>query len=299
MTSQSSLVGEVIDCATNSSPHELGPVRETCYRGIARSSLSLRRMQRVEGDTCLAPTHQFEWRTVLFMDEADLAAVVRAVPDAKATLKGPGCAGQNVTFRYAEGAELCIGDVVRVGTVLLELTGPRHPCIKNTYAHAKGVHQVMLDEGRAGVFFRVLRSGTLKPGDTMSLLDRPSPRFRYRHVHALLYAPNQFTWDLKLLEQIACLPALGEHRYRAVARKRATLVKEGVRFSHTDSRSCRPYRDEPPVMVLGSHGAGDGSNWAGWPVKIWLLGGVMTTLGGLVLLKIADKGNNQIIAAQT
>eukprot|EP00656_Telonema_subtile_P037562 TRINITY_DN41829_c0_g2_i1.p1 TRINITY_DN41829_c0_g2~~TRINITY_DN41829_c0_g2_i1.p1 ORF type:complete len:257 (-),score=42.17 TRINITY_DN41829_c0_g2_i1:159-929(-) len=217
------------------------------YQSQPRPSLTVRRCMPAQGDRSLAPTHQFEWRTLLLAEVTDLEALAAQFPGSEPSLVR-GSIGQNLTLRLLH--PVCVGDVIKVGSALLQVTGPRHPCVKNDYAHGAGVREAMHAHALAGFFVRVLRSGRVQPEDPLQLLDRPHPEWPYKRVHQLLYGNEQFTRDPTLLAQIAALPCLGEHRYRAVARRRVALLKEGIQFEGTDTRTCTPYTDEAPARLL-------------------------------------------------
>lgn len=78
--------------------------------------------------------------------------------------------GENLcTSGLLENA-LWVGDQLRIGSVLFEVTEPRQPCFKFAarigYAHA--VKQ-MLQSGRSGVYLKVLERGMLEAGDAITL----------------------------------------------------------------------------------------------------------------------------------
>ncbi len=84
---------------------------------------------------------------------------------------GPGFFGENLCSAGLLETELWVGDRLRVGGVLFEVTEPRQPCFKFAarmgYAHA--VKQ-MLQSGRSRVYLKVLEPGMLQAGDAMALI---------------------------------------------------------------------------------------------------------------------------------
>lgn len=86
---------------------------------------------------------------------------------------GPGAFGENLSISGLDESAICIGDQLRIGTVLLEVSQPRVPCFKLGVA---------LDDERApalftrhfytGVYFRVVEEGQLKRGDGVAITHR-------------------------------------------------------------------------------------------------------------------------------
>lgn len=78
----------------------------------------------------------------------------------------PGTFGENLTVSELESAAFNIGDRLRVGGVILEVTAPRIPC--STLAARMGdagfVKQYRRAE-RPGLYCRVIREGEVKVGD--------------------------------------------------------------------------------------------------------------------------------------
>jgi MOSC domain-containing protein YiiM len=82
----------------------------------------------------------------------------------------PGTFGENLTITELESAPVQIGDRLRVGKVLLEVTAPRIPCV--TLAARMGdpkfVKRFRAAE-RPGLYCRVIETGAVRRGDPVSL----------------------------------------------------------------------------------------------------------------------------------
>lgn len=82
----------------------------------------------------------------------------------------PGTFGENLTIAGLESARLFIGDRLRVGEVVLEITAPRIPCV--TLAQRMGdpafVKRFRAAE-RPGLYCRVLREGLVQAGEPVVL----------------------------------------------------------------------------------------------------------------------------------
>jgi len=82
----------------------------------------------------------------------------------------PGTFGENLTVSGLESAGLRIGDRLRVGTAVLEVTAPRIPCVTLAVrmedpAFVKRFRRAE----RPGVYCRVIQEGYVEVGDTVAL----------------------------------------------------------------------------------------------------------------------------------
>lgn len=88
----------------------------------------------------------------------------------------PGRLGENVTTRGVDLLALPTGSSLHLGAeALLEITGLRNPCFQLD-RYQNGLQRAVLDRGpngelirRAGVMAVVLRGGTVRPGDPISV----------------------------------------------------------------------------------------------------------------------------------
>ena len=76
--------------------------------------------------------------------------------------------GENLTASGLLEDEVRVGDTLRIGSVLLQVTQPREPCFKlmtkmNDFTFAKP----FLTSGRTGFYLRVLEQGELGAGDAI------------------------------------------------------------------------------------------------------------------------------------
>lgn len=88
----------------------------------------------------------------------------------------PGVLGENLSTRGWTEETVCIGDLFRVGTALLQLSQPRSPCWKIDHRlDAEGASLFVAHEGIIGWYYRVREGGTIAPGDALELVERPNP----------------------------------------------------------------------------------------------------------------------------
>src|SRR5579859_2956620 len=100
----------------------------------------------------------------------------------------PGTFGENLTISELESASLSVGDRLRVGAVLLEVTGPRIPCV--TLAARMGdptfVKRFRQAE-RPGAYCRVIEPGVVRMGDPVALEQYRGETVTVLYIFRLFY----------------------------------------------------------------------------------------------------------------
>ncbi len=81
-----------------------------------------------------------------------------------------GAIGENLTTQGLAETMLWVGDRLRIGSVLLEVTEPRQPCFKfgAVMGYTAAVRH-MVQSGYSGVYLKVVESGSLQAGNAVSL----------------------------------------------------------------------------------------------------------------------------------
>ncbi len=88
-----------------------------------------------------------------------------------------GLFGENITTAGLDISGAAIGETWRLGSAVVQVTGPRIPCV--TFASWLGEeHWVkrFARAGRPGAYLRVLSEGEVGRGDQIEVLDRPAVR---------------------------------------------------------------------------------------------------------------------------
>ena len=80
--------------------------------------------------------------------------------------------GENLTVEGFLENDVRIGDVLRAGTALLQVTEPRGPCYKlDIRMGAPEFKKLMRNTGRTGFYVSVLEQGILAQGDALTLVE--------------------------------------------------------------------------------------------------------------------------------
>jgi MOSC domain-containing protein YiiM len=101
----------------------------------------------------------------------------------------PGAFGENLTVEGLDEDSACIGDVLAIGTVRLEVSQPRQPCATLARRHqVRDMIAIVRGNGRSGWYLRVLREGALEAGQSIEIADRPNPAWPVRRAAAVMHA---------------------------------------------------------------------------------------------------------------
>lgn len=120
----------------------------------------------------------------------------------------PGAFGENLTTLGLTEDNVCVGDVFRVGTAILQVSQPRQPCWKLARRWAVSDLQARVESsGKTGWYFRVLQTGTVAAGDAFTLESRDHPEWPIARANAIMHAKP---FDLASSAKLARCPALSE-----------------------------------------------------------------------------------------
>ena len=94
--------------------------------------------------------------------------------------------GENLTVRGLTEDNACIGDVLRVGDAIVQISQPRTPCLKlDVRMGITNFGKQFMQSLRTGFYLRVLTEGNVATGDSLTLIRSEAERFTVREVFAL------------------------------------------------------------------------------------------------------------------
>lgn len=133
---------------------------------------------------------------------------IRDFPEHGALLT-PGGLGENLTIGHLDETTVCIGDILRAGTVVLQVSQSRQPCFKFALRfNNKHLPRAMMRNGCCGWYYRVIEPGTLRAGDEMALEARPNPHWSIARFHRLIAG---LPAELGDMAELATLEGLAAH----------------------------------------------------------------------------------------
>jgi MOSC domain-containing protein YiiM len=123
---------------------------------------------------------------------------------------GPGWFGENFSIEGQSEHDVALGDTYRVGTALVQISQPRAPCGKlGRRWNRLDMPKLVLQSGRTGWYLRVVECGDVECGETLTLVDRPFPRWTIDAVNAVAYSRGG-TVDVDAARELSICPALAE-----------------------------------------------------------------------------------------
>jgi MOSC domain-containing protein YiiM len=165
----------------------------------------------------------------------------RELPEHAAVLV-PGGFGENLTTRGLDENAICIGDVLRAGSALLQVTQPRQPCFKLALRFGDArLPQMMQRTGRSGWYARVLEDGVVESLRSIIVVERPNPTWPVSRLVRLTWPVSRLvrlmTHHSSTLEELvglSDLPGLGMHLRRTAS---AAIEQAALRYLRLDATS--------------------------------------------------------------
>ena len=114
--------------------------------------------------------------------------------------------GENLTISGLTEDNVHIGDMFRIGDVLLEVTQPRVPCFK--LAHRLNLPEfpkLFTASGRTGFYQRVLAEGEVSAGDKLERVKTDARGVTVREMMRLMHIDRE---DFSMIERAVNIPAL-------------------------------------------------------------------------------------------
>lgn len=162
-------------------------------------------------------------RALLHYDASHYSMLAKQFPDSQAYFIKGGF-GENISTYGINEHDICIGDIVKIGTTVLEVSQPRQPCFKLNYRfQAPTISRYVQDHPATGWFYRVLTAGEMNVGDTLQVIERPYSQWSVAQVLHYLY---QDTNNKPMMEALLALPALADEAKVVFQRRLATNTIE-------------------------------------------------------------------------
>lgn len=119
-----------------------------------------------------------------------------------------GMFGENLTTKGLFETEVNIGDRLRIGSVLFEVTQPRMPCYKLGIKFGRDdIIKKFLESARSGIYFAVIEEGEIKAGDAIEFISRDENQITVTDIARLYFSEKA---NLELLHRAIKVSALPE-----------------------------------------------------------------------------------------
>ncbi|RDL38962.1 uncharacterized protein BP5553_03302 [Venustampulla echinocandica] len=124
--------------------------------------------------------------------------------------------GENLVSDNMNERNVCIGDVISIGDVVLQVSLPRQPCFKLNHRFGlKGFAPQTWKKSRTGWYYRVLKEGWMGVGDDIILVERKHPSWTIERVQEYLHRDKQ---NMPMLEQLVQIDEFGNECKKAFRR---------------------------------------------------------------------------------
>jgi len=110
-----------------------------------------------------------------------------------------GMFGENLTVSGLDETKILIGDIYRIGEVLVQVTQPREPCYKlGIKFGSQTVLKMFIAHKRPGVYVSILQEGFVKIDDEMILVEQSKNSLTILDFFELVFAEHKNQEHLKL-----------------------------------------------------------------------------------------------------
>lgn len=128
----------------------------------------------------------------------------------QATRQAPGTFGENLTLSGLDEIAWVIGDRLKIGDLILEITAPRTPCFKLAVRmEDKQFLKKFIQAERPGAYARVIAEGTVKVSDVVEIEKTPMD---YASVKDVFIEWHRKDMSVSLVQKALSSPIASMHR---------------------------------------------------------------------------------------
>ena len=111
-----------------------------------------------------------------------------------------GCFGENISTHGLDERNLCLGDILMLGSATVQICQGRQPCWKlNAHTGIETMAAQFQRTARTGWYYRVLDPGKVKAGDRVRLIERTCPEWSVERVTKARFDPRLSVEDARVL----------------------------------------------------------------------------------------------------
>jgi MOSC domain-containing protein YiiM len=135
-----------------------------------------------------------------------------------------GAFGENFTLSNWTEDDLCIGDIVSAGEIVLQVSQPRQPCFKLGLRHNHPeLPGHVQRNGYTGFYFRVLQEGTIKAGTTFVITHKHPSRKTITEANRVMYIDKE---DVKGIRELLGVKELAASWQQQLGKRLTKLMNE-------------------------------------------------------------------------
>ncbi|XPV69104.1 MAG: MOSC domain-containing protein [Halarcobacter sp.] len=98
--------------------------------------------------------------------------------------------GENLILSDICEKDVCVGDILKIGETLVQITQPRQPCWKlSANTNKKNMTKFIFDSGFTGWYAKVLEEGFICKDDEVILTERKNPNLTIEKLNQLMVNP--------------------------------------------------------------------------------------------------------------
>lgn len=132
--------------------------------------------------------------------------------------------GENLTVTNMLEADVCIGDIYKIGDAVIQITQGRIPCSTiDRYTEANTLLKRLIETGYTGFLARVLEEGTICADSTIELVEKHPARISVLYCNEVYFKNN----DAIAMKQIQAVDALAED-WKEKLEKRIQVLQSKV-----------------------------------------------------------------------
>jgi MOSC domain-containing protein YiiM len=118
-----------------------------------------------------------------------------------------GAFGENLTIDQLPENSTHLGDTFELGTAVIQVTEPRFPCFKlGIKFKDPTILKTFMKSKRSGIYFRVLKEGTIATGDSLRLVGKEQTSVSVQEI--FLMDPNKI--EKERVREILSIKSLGD-----------------------------------------------------------------------------------------
>ncbi|WP_195891734.1 MOSC domain-containing protein [Bacillus ndiopicus] len=134
--------------------------------------------------------------------------------------------GENLTVTNMKEADVCIGDIYKIGDAVIQITQGRVPCSTiDKYTEATTLLKRLIETGYTGYLARVLEEGTIYADSKIELLEKDSAQISILYCNEV-YFQNK---DADAMQRIHAVDALAEEWKQKLEKRIQVLHSRAVK----------------------------------------------------------------------